>query len=1040
MPNTPKTDQEKIVALERENKALKKLNLQLSDALDHISDGFVLFDDEDQLVLSNAKYREIYKSFSDLAVPGTKFEDLIRTQIRRIDLSDAKGREEEWIKERVAEHRNPKGTKELWFENGRWVRRSEFKTPAGGIVGILTDITELKAREADLKENEQRLRASEGQLRTITNSVPVLINYVGADRRIQFVNRTTTNWYNLPASAILGRTVAELFGEDSYTKLEPNIDSVLAGGSVTFEDEFEYPDGKTRNVQVSYLPDFADDKSVRGFFGLVVDLTARRQAELGLKESEEKFKDFAESSADWFWEMDENLRFTYVSDRIREVMGIDPESYIGKSRDEFHNGDLEDRHWRDHAADLKARRPFRNFQIETVLPNGELAHFSISGLPVCDDHGEFLGYRGTGSDITAQVNAELLMREREAMLRSFIDNSPSVIVMKDLEGRFTFVNHAYAEARGGTPEDWIGKKAYASSPPDHAAAMSAQDHAVAEHRNPVTSERHTTLRDGTPYHRIVTKFPVSNDEDELIGIGTISTDVIEHYQTRLALESSEERLRSIIENSPSAIFLKGEDGRYQLVNKRFAAWAGRPPGEIIGKAAHEVFPKDLAEACENEDETVLKTQGNLEREFEMPNPDGPARRVNIHKFPVSGHDNKIVGVGMIGTDITERVATEEQLRQAQKMEAVGHLTGGVAHDFNNLLGVIIGNLDFLEERLDEDPDQHELIATALQAALQGAELTSRLLAFSRKQTLRPDIADLNSLIHGMTDLLKRTLGETISVRSIAAADLKAVEIDLGQLETALLNLAVNARFAMPDGGQLTIETTNIVFDQSYIAQNDDVAEGTYAMVAVSDTGTGMSPAILDQVFEPFFTTKEVGQGSGLGLSMVFGFVKQSGGHISIYSEEGEGTTVKLYFPTFEGEDVATAEMPKPETIPKGTGQCILVVEDDAGLRDLAIKAVLSLGYKVVSASDGAQALAILDEGAPIDLLFTDVVLPRGMNGVMLAKAALERQPSLRILYTSGYTENAIVHNGVIDDGIELLNKPYRRDELARRLSRILENE
>ncbi|WP_282607113.1 PAS-domain containing protein [Pelagibius sp. Alg239-R121] len=388
------------------------------------------------------------------------------------------------------------------------------------------------------------------------------------------------------------------------------------------------------------------------------------------------------------------------------------------------------------------------------------------------------------------------------------------------------------------------------------------------------------------------------------------------------------------------------------------------------------------------------------------------------------------GIAAILTDVTDRLETEEKLRQAQKMEAVGQLTGGIAHDFNNLLGVIIGNLEFLAEESKDEPDKTELIATALKSALRGAELTNRLLAFSRRQALQPKVTDLNTHLAEMTTMLKRTIGETISIETIPGADVWSIEIDHTQLQTALLNLSLNASDAMPDGGRLTIETSNVELDQEYAERFEEVLSGRYVQLAVSDTGVGMEPEILDQAFEPFFTTKEVGKGSGLGLSMVHGFVKQSGGHVVIYSEQAEGTTVKLFLPASGSTEHCAPAKVKTGDAPLGDGEAVLIVEDDAELRRLAVTMISSLGYRVREAGDGVTALKILREGKQADLLFTDVVLPHGMNGVVLAKQAVALRPKIKVLYTSGYTENATIHNGVLDADVTLIDKPYRRADLA----------
>ncbi len=391
----------------------------------------------------------------------------------------------------------------------------------------------------------------------------------------------------------------------------------------------------------------------------------------------------------------------------------------------------------------------------------------------------------------------------------------------------------------------------------------------------------------------------------------------------------------------------------------------------------------------------------------------------------------------VADESARRAATEEALRQAQKMEAVGQLTGGVAHDFNNLLTVIIGGLDTV---LRAKPEETVRIRRAADMALQGAQraasLTARLLAFSRRQPLAPKPVDLNLLVRDMTELLHRTLGEQVELEGVMAQRLWLAEIDPNQLESAILNLAVNARDAMPEGGKLTIETANTALDESYVARDSEVVAGQYVMISVSDNGVGMPRETLARAFEPFFTTKDVGKGTGLGLSMVYGFAKQSGGHVTIYSEVGLGTTIKLYFPRFLGEGVADdAEEALP---PPGQGEeVILVVEDSDDVRAYSVMVLRELGYNVLEAADATSAMTILGRTPRIDLLFTDVVLP-GRSGRVLATAALESRPDLKVLFTTGYSRNAIVHQGRLDAGVNLITKPFTFDQLAARVRDILD--
>lgn len=391
-------------------------------------------------------------------------------------------------------------------------------------------------------------------------------------------------------------------------------------------------------------------------------------------------------------------------------------------------------------------------------------------------------------------------------------------------------------------------------------------------------------------------------------------------------------------------------------------------------------------------------------------------------------------------EIGERQAIEGQVRQMQKMESIGHLTGGIAHDFNNMLAIVIGSLDLAQRRFETDPDKAKAcIDNASEGAHRAAQLTARLLAFSRQQPLEPRPVDANKLVGGMSELLRRTLGEHISVETVLAGGLWPTYIDAGQLENAILNLCVNARDAMPDGGKLTIETNNTHLDERYAAEHEEVTPGQYVVLCVTDTGTGMPPHVIERAFDPFYTTKGVGRGTGLGLSQVFGFVKQSGGHIKIYSEPDHGTTVKLYLPRHFGSvsipastDAAGHPVPHAQD-----GEIILVVEDEERVRHMSVDALRSLGYTVVQASDGEQALAVLAIQPRVDLLFTDIVMP-GMNGRQLADAAREQRPDLKVLFTTGYTRNAVVHNGVLDPGVAFISKPFGVDQLALKVRQVLD--
>lgn len=448
--------------------------------------------------------------------------------------------------------------------------------------------------------------------------------------------------------------------------------------------------------------------------------------------------------------------------------------------------------------------------------------------------------------------------------------------------------------------------------------------------------------------------------------------------------------------------------------------------------SNRIHPDDLDAVLHSIHEAIDGDARNWQMEYRFMHANGEPIVVMDRGFIARDENGK--ATRMVGSmmNITERRQLEERLRQSQKLEAVGQLTGGVAHDFNNLLTVILGNSEVLDMRLQEQPELKALAHMSLTAAERGAELTQRLLAFARQQPLEPSTVNIYQTVVGMEPLIRRTLPESIDVEFTVADQLWPCQVDIHQLESALLNLCLNARDAMPKGGRIVVD----LYNQSFDADEADVAQGDYVAVAVSDNGEGMSANAVEQAFEPFFTTKEVGKGSGLGLSMVYGFMKQSGGHAKIYSEPGEGTTVRLFFPRVALEP---SEAPRePEAVAREVGdERILVVEDDDLVRQNLVNQLQALGYQVVAAENGDAALAILQQDERFDLLFTDVIMPGSLNGPQLVAKARELDPQMSVLFTSGYTENAIIHHGRLDEGVQLLSKPYHAKELAEKVRKAL---
>jgi PAS domain S-box-containing protein len=642
------------------------------------------------------------------------------------------------------------------------------------------------------------------------------------------------------------------------------------------------------------------------------------------RQSDQRFRDFAEIASDWLYEMDAAYRFTYISPRREEVTGASVQARLGRTPFELAPPEEMARHRLTYdrlRQVLDARQEFRGFEFWTASPGGEPHCVAISGRPVLGADGVFLGYRGTGSDLTERKRAERDREVHEARLAAILNALPASIALVDRDGRIVEVNRRWA-GHAGTEALFGG-----------------------------------VLQPGTDY-------------------------LAACRAVRGRLGDAAEALAAGLE-------------------------------QVLAGASHAAPPIEYAA-------------------------DGDRPRSWYRAMIVPLSSRSLEGAVVMHVDVTDRRAAEEALAQAQKLEAVGQLTGGIAHDFNNLLTVILGQSDLLSADLAQDRERALMADTINAAARRGAELTRQLLAFARRQPLQPARLHIAALVESLLPMLRRTLSATIEVKVVLAADAWPCLADPAQLEAALLNLAINARDAMPNGGVLTIETGNAVLDEHYTARNPDALPGEYAIVSISDTGHGMAPEITARAFEPFFTTKPVGQGTGLGLSMVYGFVKQTGGHIKIYSEVGRGTTVKLYLPRAGQADMRPEPPPAlPGAAMQGT-ESILVVEDDAMVREFTAAQLRRLGYRVTEARSGADALAILGQGAAVDLMLTDIVLPGGMTGRELSAEARRLRPSLKLLFTSGYTAGALENHVGNGHGVPLLVKPYRVEELVRRVREALD--
>ena len=849
-------------------------------------------------------------------------------------------------------------------------------------------------------------------------------------------------------------------------------------------------------------------------------------------------------ASDWWWEMDAELRFTFLSERFVEIFGLPPSIAVGKLCTEVVPADYDDPVWRTHLDDLAHHRPYRDFEVTLTDASGTVRPIKMSGAPRFAADGSFQGYVGVGHDLTE-------LRRQQKNLESILENIEQGVVLLDGGLRIVACNRRLAEwfqmtdrdLRGLSYEQFVrdlaerGEYAYE----DKEAAIASRLYRITTGQRYVTERRRKdgqivsitynplpagggvmTYTDVTEARNREAQLALSEDnfrhrfrklplpqwvysletlrflevndaalakygftQEEFLAMTLkdiqppggveklmywLAPERIDRSHTvewqhrckngrildveafgrnidfngeraRLTLiidntarRQAERQTEHLIETSQDLIHVNDSYGKFVRVSPSTTAVLGYLPEEMLGRGANEfIHPEDI-ETVRGAMRSVRQGRGG--------------HRFRCRYYHKDGHLVSLLWSGVwserdrhyyfIGRDMTDHDRTEEQLRRSQRMEAIGQLTGGVAHDFNNILTIILANVEALDEDEGLDPPLRKRVSGIAAATRRAADLTSQLLAYSRKQTLRPQRTDVNELVAATGRLLGRTLGTGIDIESVLARDLWNAEIDGAQLETALVNLAVNARDAMPDGGRLLIETANRSLDASYVAQHPDAAAGDYVMLAVTDNGAGMAADVVARAVEPFFTTKEVGKGTGLGLSMVYGFIKQSKGHLSIYSEPGGGTTVKLFLPRATVERQAVEATPRRAPMPGGRER-ILVAEDNDDVREGVVAQLQSLGYDVSEAPDGGAALAKLETASqPYDLLLTDVIMPGAMNGKALADESGRRWPGTKVVFMSGHTENAIIRDGRVDAGVLLLNKPFAKRDLAAIVRRALD--
>ena len=888
------------------------------------------------------------------------------------------------------------------------------------------------------------------------------IGGIEIDLRDDFSSRRSPEYlhlHGLPASATNETHedwVGRLHPEDRVSA-ERLLLSAIAGPDRHYKAEYRIirpSDGEVRWIRaVAEIERDGAGRAVK-LIGAHLDITDRKEAERAALESEQRLRSIADALPLLISYVDKEQRFRFVNQQYEIWFGRPLEDILGRTLSEVMGPAMYEQ--RRSFIERALAGEFLSYEVGFDRPIGA-AVTEVVHVPHRDDAGRVVGFYAVVRDITERKLAEKALGESEERFRSIANSAPVPIWVSRRDGLREFVNTAYVDFLGCTFEEALNFDWRKALHPDDLPRILAEQKAGEGGLRPFTLEARYRRRDGQwrwlrsesqprwgPLGQhtgfIGVAHDVTNSKEAEQKLTLLNETLERQAEERSAqLAATEALIRTFFEHSSEchAVLVEAANGqfRYEEVNPATLRLYGKARAHVIGYTTGEVFGEENA-AQLNQHLTACLRLDSPHR-YERIQSDRIIEAIATPVPSEEGGDRRVI---VSAHDVTDRRRLEEQLRQAQKMEAVGQLTGGVAHDFNNLLTLVLGGLDVIGRQIPNLPAAGALsrIERARDMALQGvnraAALTSRLLAFSRLQALAPQSVDANKLVAGTCELLRRTIGETVSLETVLAGGLWRAYVDPNQLENALLNLALNARDAMPDGGRLTIETANASLDHAYVASlAEPVESGQYVMIAVADTGVGMDLATLERAFDPFFTTKEVGKGTGLGLSQVYGFARQSGGHVKIYSEFGAGTTIKIYLPRRVGVD---GEMPAEDPM-KARGalglETILVVEDDDALRTYTSDVLRELGYRVFEAANGAAAIANLHQIDAIDLLLTDVVMPGGVNGRQLAAEAIRRRPSLKVLFRTGYTRNAIIHHGRLDPGVHMIGKPFSFQELATRV-------
>jgi two-component system cell cycle sensor histidine kinase/response regulator CckA len=934
---------------------------------------------------------------------------------------------------------------------------------AGQILYLISEawnITEHKAAKEALEQTHRLLEA-------VLDQSPVPMVVISApDLVVNYCNRAATDILGVSDEGrSVGLTLAEAQKRQTWKDFDSDgkpidlLDMPLARalhGEITRDKEYRIvrKDGTQRWELVSATPVYT--RTGKMLAGLITfpDITERKQAEAAIRESRERLEFVLRGAELGSWDWDIPSGAVHFDDRWAQMLGYDLEEiepHVRSWERLVHPDDMPKvREVLD--AHLEGKTAFYEVENRLRHKSGTWVWVLDKGKVITRDaDGKALRAAGTHLDITYRKQAEEALRVSQIFLETIIENSPFSMWVSDEKGTLIRMNQACRDLLKVTDDDLVGKyNVLQDNIVEQQGAMPLVKRVFEKGERVCFTLRYDSaqlrsLRLGKTTQVIleVTISPVLDPRGRVVHAIIQHLDMTERTQAEGALRTSEERFKRLVQNSSDIITVLDEKGIVTSVSGPLERILGYTPEEMIGACGFDyIHPDDKELTMKILAEGVEQAGNTKSVEYRFRHKEGKwvfmeAVGANLLNDPV------VKGMVANIREITERKSSEqerhklqEQLQQAMKMEAVGRLAGGVAHDFNNLLTVISGYVELARMQLMPPDPLLRSLDGIHRAAESAAALTNQLLAFSRRQIIEPKVLNLNDLVGGLVKMLTRLIGEDIELQTVLAGDLGSVKVDPGQFEQVLVNLAVNARDALPDGGRLVIETANSELDQDYCARHPQMQPGMYVLLAVSDTGYGMNDDVKQHLFEPFFTTKPKGQGTGLGLATIFGVVKQAGGAIEVYSEIDRGTTFKIYLPRVEEQAERLVKETPSRELARGD-ETILLVEDDEGVRDVALTILEHLGYRVLTAANGGEAFMIVEKYAGhIDLLMTDVVMP-GMNGRELAERLLRLKPEMKVLFTSGYTENVIVHHGVVDENLNFIGKPYSMQALARKMREVL---